>query len=279
MEPGDVSGSALWDPVKRVWSQNVIDAIDPELANKLPQVQESSQMLGPIGTEFVEKYGFSSECQIASGSGDNMMGAIGTGNYREGVVTVSLGTSGTAYTFMPNAYVDPEGEIASFCDATGNYMPLLCISNLANGYEAILKQFNLNHQQFEEVIKKTEPGNKGRMLCPWYEGERTPDLPEAAPIYFGWALKDFIKENLCRAVMEGHIMNLYEGFIKLPVKAKEIRLTGGISKSKVWREAIANIFNCEVVPVLEKVRLWEPLCMQHGHSSDLYRLRTLPILL
>jgi xylulokinase len=179
-----------------------------------------------------------------------MMGAIGTGNYREGIVTVSLGTSGTAYSYMTKPYVDPEGEIASFCDATGNYLPLLCISNLANGYEAILKQYNLTHEQFIDVIGKTPPGNNGRMLCPWYEGERTPDLPEAAPIYFGWGLGDFSQEYLCRAVMEGHIMNLYEGFLKLPIKAKEIRITGGISKSQAWRQTIADIFECDVVAVL-----------------------------
>jgi len=250
MEPGDVSGSAIWDPSKRDWATSVIDAISPDLQAKLPPVKPSREMLGPIGAEFVSKYGFSSSCMVASGSGDNMMGAIGTGNYREGVVTVSLGTSGTAYSFMKTPYVDPEGEIASFCDATGNYLPLLCISNLANGYEAALKQFGLDHASFEDTISRTEPGNRGRLLCPWYEGERTPDLPEAAPVYFGFELGDFTEEILCRAVLEGHVMNLYEGFVKLPVKAAEIRLTGGMSKSRVWREAIANIFNCEVVPVL-----------------------------
>lgn len=250
MENGDVSGSALWDPRTRKWNTTVIDAISPDLMAKLPPVEDSRKVLGPIGSEFVAQYGFSAECQIASGSGDNMMGAIGTGNYREGVVTVSLGTSGTAYTYMTKPYVDPQGEIAAFCDATGNWLPLLCISNLANGFEAILHQNHLSYDQFEELIKKTPPGNGGKMLCPWYEGERTPDLPEAAPVYFGFGLADFTPENLCRAVMEGHIMNLYEGFLKLPVQAKEIRLTGGISKSKAWRHTIANIFECEVVPVL-----------------------------
>ncbi|MHA1338856.1 MAG: xylulokinase [Promethearchaeota archaeon] len=250
MEPGDVSGSALWDPVRRTWSKKVIDAIDPELIDKLPPVKDSREFLGPIGKTFVEKYGFSKDCQIASGSGDNMMGAIGTGNYREGVVTISLGTSGTAYTFMKKPYIDPDGEIACFCDATGNYLPLLCISNMANGYEAFLRIYNLNHDQFNELAKKTEAGNGGKILCPWYEGERTPDLPEATPIYFGFTMEDFKPETLARAVLEGHVLNLFEGFQKLPVNPKEIRLTGGISKSPLWRETIANIFNCEVVPVL-----------------------------
>ncbi len=250
MEPGDVSGSALWDPVRRAWSKKVIEAIDPNLFEKLPLVKESREFLGPIGKEFITKYGFSKECLIASGSGDNMMGAIGTGNFKEGVVTISLGTSGTAYTFMKKPYVDPDGEIASFCDATGNYLPLLCISNLANGYELYLQTYNISHEQFNTIIKDTYPGNGGKILCPWYEGERTPDLPEAAPIYFGFRPQDFNKTTLARAILEGHIMNLYEGFLKLPVNPKEIRLTGGISKSPVWREVIANIFNCEVVPVL-----------------------------
>jgi xylulokinase len=250
MEPGDVSGSAIWDPVTKSWADNVINAISPDLKAKLPPVKESREPLGKIGKDFVEKYGFSSDCVIASGSGDNMMGAIGTGNYIEGVVTVSLGTSGTAYSFMKKPYVDPDGEIAAFCDATGNWLPLLCISNLANGYEAILRQFKITHEEFVKITEKTPPGNKGKIICPWYEGERTPDLPEASPVYFGFELDDFTKENLCRAVLEGHVMNLYEGFEKLPVKANEIRLTGGIAKSKAWRETIANIFNCEVVPVL-----------------------------
>ena len=249
MEPGDVSGSALWDPQTRDWNDEVIKVIAPDLKGKLPDVLPSRDAIGKISKELVEKFGFSEDCLIASGSGDNMMGAIGTGNYREGIVTVSLGTSGTAYTFMKKPYVDPDGEIAAFCDATGNYLPLLCISNLANGYEATLNHYNITHKDFEEIIMKTKPGNKGRLLLPWYIGERTPDLPDAAPIYFGFELHDFTQEILCRAVLEGHVLNLYEGFKKLPVSPKEIRLTGGISRSKVWRETIANIFDCEVIPV------------------------------
>ncbi|MCP4760573.1 MAG: hypothetical protein GY870_02255 [archaeon] len=250
MESGDVSGSALWNPVTKNWSDEVINAISPNLKEKLPPVKPNREMIGSIGKAFVERYGFSKDCQISSGSGDNMMGALGTGNFKEGIVTISLGTSGTAYTFMKEPYVDPDGEIASFCDATGNYLPLLCISNMANGYEANLEEYDISHNDFEELIGKTKPGNNGKILCPWYEGERTPDLPEAAPVYLGFGIKDFTKENLCRAVLEGHIMNLYEGFIKLPVNPSEIRLTGGISKSKVWRETIANVFDCEVIHVL-----------------------------
>ena len=250
MELGDLSGTALWNPVTKEWSEKIIAIISPGLYDKLPPVKDSRDPIGKIGKEFIIEYGFPDDCMVASGSGDNMMDALGTCNYKEDVVTISLGPSGTAYSFMKTPYVDPDGEIANFCDATGNYLALLYISNLANGYEAILKQYKMSHDKFERIIGETKPGNGGRILVPWYEGEKTPDLPEAAPIYFGFSLNDFTREKLCRAVLEGHVMNLYEGFSKLPVKPIEIRLTGEISKYKVWRETIANVFNCEVVSVL-----------------------------
>ena len=249
MEPGDTSGMALWNPKTGQWSKKVIEAIDPGLKEKLPPVKPSSCSIGTISNELVEKFGFSSDCRIDAGSGDNMYGAIGTGNVEPGIVTISLGTSGTAYTLMEEPFVDPAGEIAAFCDSTGNYLPLVCVSNMANGYNQILKKYNLDHLEFVDIIKKVKPGNSGRLLLPWYEGERTPDLPNAAPLYFGFDLDDFTKENLCRAVLEGHVLNIYAGFEKMPVEFKEIRLTGGLSKSPAWCQMIADVFQAETVPV------------------------------
>ena len=249
MEFGDVSGMALSHPEKATWSNKLIAAIDPDLLNKLPSVKKSDKSIGKISEKIAAKYGFSESCKIDAGCGDNMYGAVGTGNIKDGIVTISLGTSGTAYTIMKDAFVDSTGEISLFCDSTGNYMPLLCVSNLANGYNQILEQYSLSHDDFNDLIDKTTAGNNGKILVPWFEGERTPDVPLATPTYFGFGLADFTKENLCRAVVEGAILNLYNGFKRMPIVVTEIRLTGGLSKSPVWRQVIADIFNAAVVPV------------------------------
>jgi xylulokinase len=249
MEPGDTSGTALWNPVTGAWSQPVLDAIDPELALKLPPVEPSDRTIGTIAPSLADAYGLSRECTIDAGSGDNMCGAIGTGNFVPGIVTISLGTSGTAYTFLEDAYVDPEGEIAAFCDSTGHYLPLLCVSNMANGYNAVLERFGMGHEDFDAVIERTEAGNGGRLLIPWYTGERTPDLPNAAPLYFGFGIDDFGKERLSRAVLEGPVLNLWSGFRRLPVQPEAIHLTGGLSRSPAWRQMIADVFEAETVPV------------------------------
>jgi xylulokinase len=250
MEPGDTSGMALWNPKTGTWSQEVIEAIDPGLRDKLPLVRPSDQSIGCISQTLAERYGFSQDCTVDAGSGDNMYGAIGTGNVRPGIVSVSLGTSGTAFSFMEEPFTDPTGEIASYCDSTGYFLRLLCVSNLANGYNQILTQYGLTHEKFNQIIQETKPGNAGKLLIPWYSGERTPDLPHAAPVYFGFGLDDFNEEILCRAVLEGHVLSLYDGFRRMSLDTDEIRLTGGLSQSEAWCQTIANIFEAETVPVV-----------------------------
>ncbi len=249
IEPGDTSGMALWNPKTKKWSKKVIDVIDPGLLNKIPSLRHADKSIGFISEDLVERFGFSPRCMIDAGSGDNMYGAVGTGNVKPGIVTVSLGTSGTACTVLQKPFIDPAGEIASYCDSTGNYLLLVCVSNLANGYNAVLKKFNISHKGFNKIVRKTKPGNGGRLLIPWYTGERTPNLPLASPVYFGFKPEDFSREILCRAVLEGHVMNLYEGFQRMPMKAKEVHLTGGLSQSEAWCETIADMFEAEAVPV------------------------------
>ena len=250
MEEGDASGTGLWDPVKKEWSESLTSIISKDLLSKLPPVSSSTESIGNISKELVKEYGFNSTCRIDAGSGDNMYGAIGTGNIDPGILTISLGTSGTAYTIVESPFVDPTGEIACFCDSTGRYLPLLCVSNMAGGYNSFLEKNGLSHSEFEALMTYTHPGNDGNVIVPWYEGERTPDLPNASPIYFGFSYDDLTKEKVARGLIEGHVLNLYEGFSKMPIKPNEIYLTGGLSQSKVWCQMIADIFNCKATPVL-----------------------------
>ena len=252
MEEGDASGTGLWDPVNKVWSKKLINIISNDLGNKLPNVQSSTQSIGTISDYFVNMYGFDPKCKVDAGSGDNMYGAIGTGNIEPGIVSISLGTSGTIYTILEQPYVDPSGEIACFCDSTGNYMPLICVSNMAGVYNTFLRENNLSHKDFEELLAFTTPGNNSNIILPWYSGERTPDLPDGAPVYFGFTSKDLNLKSIARGIMEGLVLNLYEGFEKMPIDSKIIHLTGGLSLSKSWCQTIANIFNCETVSIKDE---------------------------
>jgi xylulokinase len=249
MEPGDTSGMALWHPGTERWSKRVMDAIDPALPAKLPPLRPADRTIGPISRALAARFGLAPECRVDAGSGDNMYGAVGTGNVEPGLVTVSLGTSGTACTVFEEPFIDPTGEIAAFRDSAGRHLPLLCVSNMSNGYDEVRERLNLTHQAFDALVERVRPGNGGRVLLPWFVGERTPDVPQATPVAFGFDLARVEPEQLCRAVLEGAVLNLFDGSTKMPVHAREIRLTGGLSSSPSWCQTIADVFDAETIPV------------------------------
>ncbi len=166
MEPGDTSGTALWHPGKKTWSRKVLDAIDPELLQKLPPIGPADRTIGNIGATLAARFGLPPDCRVDAGCGDNMYGAVGTGNFEPGMITVSLGTSGTACTVLDEPFIDPTGEIAAYCDSTGRYLPLLCVSNMANGYNAVLERYGLSHEEFDVIVKRTPPASV-RPTCRW----------------------------------------------------------------------------------------------------------------
>ena len=105
MEPGDASGTALMQISDLNWCEKLCRLIDPSLTKKLPKITAPNRFIGKISKTLASRFGISPDCQIDPGSGDNMFGAIGTGNVQEGVVTISLGTSGTAYAFSEKLYL------------------------------------------------------------------------------------------------------------------------------------------------------------------------------
>ncbi|MBL9175044.1 MAG: xylulokinase [Verrucomicrobiales bacterium] len=250
MEFGDASGTALMDVRKRRWSSEAIAAIDPDLAGALPALRSSERPAGVLTAEAARELGLAPGVLVSAGGGDNMMGAIGTGNTREGVVTASFGTSGTIYACSGRPVVDPKGEIAAFCDSANQWLPLLCTMNVTVATEMVRRDFKLDHAAFERVASRAPAGSDGLVLLPYLEGERTPNVPDGTGVYFGIRTGTFRAEHFARAAMEGVTLGMNYGLRRLAalgVHAKQVRVTGGGARSRLWRQIMADIFNAEVV--------------------------------
>jgi xylulokinase len=191
---------------------------------------------------------------VSAGGGDNMMGAIGTGNVSPGVISASFGTSGTIYAFAKKPVVDPLGEIAAFCSSTGGWLPLLCTMNVTTVTEQVRALFEWDHALLDACVASIPPGADGLVLLPYLAGERTPNVPEGSGVYLGLNRTTFQAGAMARAAMEGATMGMNYGLRRLAglgVKAKEIRVTGGGAKSPVWRQIMADVFGVPVVAMVE----------------------------
>ncbi len=253
MEYGDASGTALLDIKSRTWSQDTLTAIDPKLLEALPPVSSSKSPIGKLKPDLLKRWNLV-DVIVSAGGGDNMMGAIGTSNIKPGRVTASLGTSGTIYAYSEKPVIDFEGEVAGFCDGTDAYLPLVCTMNVTVATEAVRKLFTWSHAQMEEAITTVVPGSDGLLFLPYLQGERTPNLPHGTGAFHGLTPRTMSPPHLARATMEGATLGLAYGLNRLrslDISPKEIRLTGGGSKSAIWRQICADVFNCRVVTLAE----------------------------
>jgi xylulokinase len=273
MEFGDASGTALMDVRARTWSRQICDAIDPRLVDMLPPLGSSLEPAGTLRAELAAEWGLPSTVTISSGGGDNMMAAIGTGNTRPGVVTASLGTSGTIFACADKPVIDPQGEIAAFCDSADHWMPLLCTMNVTVATEAFRNLFGWDHAKMDAGISSVPPGADGLLFLPYLQGERTPNLPHGCGILHGMTTSNITPAHFARAAMEGVTLGMAYGLRRmesLGLTPSEIRLTGGGSQSPIWRQILADVFGTPVVTMesAEGAALGAAIQALHAASPD-----------
>jgi D-xylulose kinase len=251
-EFGDASGTAYFDVRTRTWSKAILDVIDDsgKLQDCLPELIPSDAPVGNISAEIAEQFQLNPDVLVSSGGGDNMMAAIGTGNVTPGIVTASLGTSGTIYSFSNKPIIDRNGELAAFCSSTGGWLPLVCTMNVTVSTELTRELLRLSVSDLNKTASTAELGAGGILLLPYFNGERTPALPTAKAVFFGLTSTNYNPRNLARASMEGATFGLRYGLDvlkQLGINPSEIRLVGGGAKSPLWRQMVADVFNCPVV--------------------------------
>jgi xylulokinase len=251
MEYGDASGTALLDVRTRRWCQPLCDFIDPGLADRLlPPLGSSAKPAGQLRESLRAAWGLPTTPIVSAGGGDNMMGAIGTGNISQGTFTASLGTSGTIYACADKPVVDPAGEVAAFCDSTDRWLPLVCTMNVTVATEQVRNLFGWSVAQLDEGSAQAPAGSGGLLFLPYLTGERTPNLPRGSSVFYGLTSQTMTAPFMARAAMEGATMGLAYGlerFTELGLVPLEVRLTGGGSKSALWRQIAADVFGIETV--------------------------------
>ena len=257
-EAGDASGTGYFQVARRSWSDRALRWLDPQrdLGACLPRLIGAREPAGQLRSSLARKWGLPAGVRVSSGGGDNMMGAIGSGNVSGGKVTVSLGTSGTLYGYSSTPVLDPRGEIAAFCDSTGGWLPLACTMNVTVATEMVRAGFSFDTlEEFNRRIEAVPPGSEGLILLPYLEGERMPNVPEGTGVLLGVRPRTARPGHLARASMEGVTLGLRYGLDRLRelgARPGEIRLIGGGSRSPVWRQIAADVFGCPVVCLIQE---------------------------
>lgn len=254
----DASGTALFDVEARAWSDAMTEALDVP-ASWLPPATESPVVSARLRDEVAVDLGLPEGCPVVGGAGDQAAGAVGSAAVEEGVISITMGTSGVVFA-TSNAYrADPEGRLHAFCHAVPGRWHLMGVMLSAAGSlrwyrDAILGEpDSADLPSYDALVAEAEtvsPGADGLLFLPYLSGERTPHAdPTAKGVFFGLHL-GHERRHLTRAVLEGVAFGLRDSMRlidDLGLAADTVRVSGGGAQSALWRQILADVLRVPLV--------------------------------
>lgn len=186
---------------------------------------------------------------IGPGAGDNAAAGLGVGA-TVGDVVLSLGTSGTVFAVTDAPSADISGLVAGFADATGNYLPLVCTLNATRIFDATANLLQVSLTELNDLALSANPGADGLTLLPYFDGERTPNLPDATGSLHGITCANYTSPNLARSAVEAIICSLADGLRALEaqgVQTQRIILVGGGAQSTAVQQIAAQVLGLPII--------------------------------
>ncbi|MFH1745890.1 MAG: xylulokinase [Planctomycetota bacterium] len=263
-EVSDAAGTSMFDVGRRQWSDEMLAALDVP-RDWLPEVTESPVASATISAGAASETGLAKGTPVVGGGGDQAAQAVGTGIVAEGIVSVTLGTSGVVFAACDAYHPEPEGRLHAFCHAVPGQWHLmgvmlsaagsfrwfrdtLCETECARAAETGRDPYDL----LTEAAATIAPGCEGLLFLPYLSGERTPyPDPYARGVFCGLTLRH-TKAHMTRAVLEGVTFGLRDSLElmrDLGLTIKQVRASGGGARSSLWRQMLADVFNTEIVTV------------------------------
>jgi len=263
-EVSDASGMLLLDVANRCWSQPLLDALELD-AGLLGRCYESEEVTGHLTRATADLLGLTPDCVVVGGAGDCAAGAVGNGIVERGVLSTSIGTSGVMFVHSDEVKIDPAGRVHTFCHAVRGKWHMMGVNLSAGGSlqwfrnalcQADVEQARRAKREVYDVLTKEAEavarGCEGLFFLPYLSGERTPHAdPDARGCFVGLTLAH-ARGHLIRSIMEGVTYSMRDSLAiieGLGVPVRQIRASGGGSRSPLWRQIQADVFGRKVVTI------------------------------
>lgn len=266
-EVSDASGMQLLDVPNRRWSDEVLQKLDID-KSLLGKVYESPEVTGSITKSVAELTGLKEGTIVVGGAGDNAAAAVGTGVVEDGKAFTTIGTSGVVFAHTDKISIDPKGRVHTFCCAVPNAWHVMGVTQ---GAGLSLKWFRdnfciseietanlMNVDPYYLLDKEAETvpiGANKLIYLPYLMGERTPHLDaNARGVFFGLSAIH-TKKDMLRAIMEGVTYSLADCmnvFGEMDITFNSMMACGGGGTSPLWRQMLADLYNCPVQTVKSK---------------------------
>lgn len=252
------SGTVLFNLAERDWSSKLIEDLGMKL-DWFPPTFEGTEITSRLTKAAAVETGLQEGTPIFGGGGDQAAAAVGTGAVIEGILSLSLGTSGVVFAPSNAPFIEPNGRLHAFCHAIPKRWHLMGVMLSAAGSLRWLRDTFREKVSFEELVqsaKDVPAGSEGLFYMPYLTGERTPHPdPLARAGFIGMTVRHSMP-HFVKSVLEGVAFGLRDSFELIKHAGIEdinqVRITGGGAKNPFWRQIIADVLNTSISSVDSK---------------------------
>lgn len=263
-EVSDGSLSFLMDVANRKWCEPMFEKLGIPRGIVPDRLVESADVVGYLKKDIAEEWGIPANVPVVAGGGDQPAGGVGTGIVRAGTIGATIGTSGVVFGCSAKPFVDEKKRaMLSMAHSVPDKWCFLGLVLTAGASFKWLRDTIFADKKHElaargldiydymtELASTAQIGSEGLTFLPYLNGEKTPHSDEnARGVFFGLSYRHGLSE-ICRSVMEGvtfAMRDTIEICRELGLEVKEVRANGGGTKSALWRQMQADIYNTNVV--------------------------------
>jgi ribulokinase len=257
---GNIGG--VFDLNTHKWSDEMLNAMNIPASMMPERIVPSSEVVGGLSKEAANEMGLVAGTPVCAGGVDCVVATLGMGVLKPGEHVAIIGTSMTwgfiyqqdkpSRDLISMPYVkDPLEFTFSFGGAaTSGALPKWFRDNFAQIEKQNEKNGGENaYQVLEKTAARIPSGSEGLIVLPYFMGERSPiwDVNARGTI-FGLSMHHS-KEHVYRAIIESIAYSLrdtMESVHKSAKLGKDLILAGGITKSELFKQIVADVTGCPV---------------------------------
>jgi xylulokinase len=218
----------------------------------LLDVAAPGQVVGEVSASAAGATGLRAGTTIVVGGADHVLSAYGAGLVDQGDCLIKLGGSGDILAVSDEKFLDARLYLDRY-PIPGKWLPNGCMAT--SGSMLRWEQSLFDHvalAELDEAAAASEPG--ALVTLPYFLGEKTPlNDPDLRGTVVGLHLGT-TRGDLHRSLLEGIAYGFrahFDVFAEDGLVLHRPRVTNGGSRSRLWRQILADVLNRELVSIVD----------------------------
>lgn len=243
------SATGLLNIENKAWDTEILETLQLN-ESQLSKIYPPQTKLPPIKSNVLSELGLTNSTVFVLGAADGQLSSLGIGAIGEGELAVSVGTSGAIREYKRHIQLSHDRSTFCYLFDEGYYI----VGGPTNNGGVVLQWLKqtvapeMPYEQFLALAEDIQIGADGLLFLPYLNGERAPLWNAMAKgSFFGLSI-NHERAHLVRAAIEGITYNLYDILhsINNNKTLDCIYINGGLSRSNLWLQLLADLFNTKV---------------------------------